>query len=142
MNQLFFVNLPVKDLKRSMKFYSDLGYKFNPQFTNDDAACMVISDNLFAMLITEKEYKTFTKKELGDSHKQSSKINTLSAESRMKVDAMIEKAIRAGGKIAGTEIDEDFMYVRAFEDPDGHEWEILYMDMEKAPKTPRKPTKK
>lgn len=136
MKPMVFINLPVKDLKRSMKFYGNLGYTFNPQFTNDNAACLVISDDIYTMLITEEMYKNFTKKELGDSHKQSSKINSLAAESRMKVDDTIQKALKAGGKIAGTEIDADYMYSRAFEDPDGHEWEVVYMDMEKAPKAP------
>ena len=123
-----FVNLPVKDLNRSKDFYSALGYSFNPQFTDDNAGCLVISDEIYAMLLTEPFFKGFTKKEIADSDKTNEALLALTFESREAVDAIADKALSAGGKPAMDPQDHGFMYVRSFLDPDGHHWEAFWMD--------------
>ena len=123
-----FVNLPVKDLSKTMEFFTKLGYKFNPQFTDDKAACMIISEDIFTMLLTEEFFKTFTKKELADASKTTEVITCLSAESRQHVDDLVKKAIEAGGTIYKEPQDHGFMYGHAFQDLDGHLWEIMWMD--------------
>lgn len=124
-----FVNLPVKDLKRSMEFFEKLGFTFNKQFTDDNAACLVISENIFAMLLVEKFFKSFIKKNIADSSSQTEAIVALSTESREEVDSIVDKAVAAGGTEYKNEITEASMYGRNFQDPDGHHWEIFYMDM-------------
>lgn len=123
-----FVNLAVKDLPKSKAFFSALGYSFNPQFTNDDAACMVISDTIYTMLLTEPFFKGFTSKELVDAKKSTEAIVCLSAESRAEVDEIVRKAVAAGGRIYNEPQDHGFMYCHGFEDLDGHQWEFAYMD--------------
>ena len=123
-----FVNLPVKDLDRSIDFFTKLGFKFNPQFTDENATCMIIGDNMFAMLLVEKYFKTFTKKEISDTVKNTEVIVALSAESRVNVDQILNKVIEAGGKEHKEPQDLGFMYLRSFEDINGHIWEIFYMD--------------
>jgi len=123
-----FVNLPVKDLSKTMEFFTKLGYKFNPQFTDDKAACMIISEDIFTMLLTEEFFKTFTKKEVADASKTTEVITCLSAESRQHVDDLVKKAIEAGGTIYKEPQDHGFMYGHAFQDLDGHLWEIMWMD--------------
>ena len=124
-----FVNLPVKDLKRTMDFFSKLGYTFNEQFTDEKAACMVISEDIFAMLLTESFFKTFIpKKEIADSNKTTEVLVALSADTREKVDELVDKAITAGGRQLREPEDHGFMYARSFEDPDGHIWEVVWMD--------------
>ena len=123
-----FVNLAVKDLPKSKAFFSALGYSFNPQFTNDDAACMVISDTIYTMLLTEPFFKGFTSKELVDAKKSTEAIVCLSAESRAAVDEIVSKAVAAGGRIYNEPQDHGFMYCHGFEDLDGHQWEFAYMD--------------
>ena len=123
-----FVNLAVKDLPKSKAFFSALGYSFNPQFTNDDAACMVISDTIYTMLLTEPFFKGFTSKELVDAKKSTEAIVCLSAESRTAVDEIVSKAVAAGGRIYNEPQDHGFMYCHGFEDLDGHQWEFAFMD--------------
>lgn len=128
-----FVNLPVKNLDKSVEFFSGLGFSFNPQFTDENATCMVIGDNIFAMLLVEKFFKTFTKKYIADARRSTEVITALSVESRKDVDSMIEKAMKAGGREPRPLQDYGWMYGRAFEDIDGHIWEVFYMDESKKP---------
>ncbi|MDQ3019376.1 MAG: VOC family protein [Bacteroidota bacterium] len=129
-----YVNLPVKDLNKSIEFFTKLGFKFNPQFTDDNATCMIVGDDIFVMLLVEKFFKTFTKKEITDSTKSTEVILCLSAESRGKVDDMVNKAIEAGGTSPMKKQEEAWMYGHGFQDLDGHLWEIMYMDMNAMPK--------
>jgi predicted lactoylglutathione lyase len=123
-----FVNLPVQDLQRSMTFFSSLGFSFNKQFTNEDAACLVISSDIYAMLLLKKFFKTFIKKEIADSAKSTEVILSLNTESRAEVDSLVAKALAAGAKEYREAEDHDWMYGRSFEDLDGHLWEVGYMD--------------
>jgi uncharacterized protein len=123
-----FVNLPVKDLTTTMNFFTQLGYKFNQQFTDEKAACMVISDDIYVMLLTEPFFKTFTKKEVVDATKSTEVLLCLSADSRADVDALVEKAVAAGGTTPNAPQDNGFMYGHGFQDPDGHLWEVMWMD--------------
>jgi predicted lactoylglutathione lyase len=123
-----FVNLPVKDLNKTIEFFTKLGFKFNPQFTDENATCMIIGDDIFVMLLVEKFFKTFTKKEICDTSKNTEVIVALSAESREKVDQMINKAIESGGSEPREAQDHGWMYGRSFEDINGHIWEVIYMD--------------
>ncbi|MDX2605575.1 VOC family protein [Streptomyces caniscabiei] len=126
--QMIFVNLPVNDLDASKKFFTELGYALNPQFSDENAASVVISDTIVAMLLTKPFYATFTKKEIADATKTSQVLLCLSAESRAKVDELVEKAVAAGGTASEKVQDMDFMYGRAFDDLDGHTWEVVWMD--------------
>jgi predicted lactoylglutathione lyase len=123
-----FVNLPVKDLNKTIEFFTKLGFKFNPQFTDENATCMVVGDDIFVMLLVENFFKTFTKKQISDASKNTEVIVALSVEGREKVDQMINKAIEAGGRESREPQDHGWMYGRSFEDIDGHLWEIFYMD--------------
>lgn len=123
-----FVNLPVKDLKRSIEFFTRLGYTFNPDFTDEKATCMIISDTIYAMLLVEPFFKTFTQKAVCDTSKDIESIIALSCESRAAVDELAQKAEDAGATIPKPANDMGFMYTRSFEDPDGHLWEVFYMD--------------
>lgn len=123
-----FVNLPVKDLNKTMGFFTKLGYKFNPQFTDEKAACMIISEDIYAMLLVEEFFKTFTKKDIADASKTTEVITCLSAESRQDVDDLVKKAAEAGGTIHKEPQDHGFMYEHGFQDLDGHLWEIMWMD--------------
>jgi len=129
-----FVNLPVKDLTKTVEFFTKLGFRFNPQFTDDNATCMIVSDNIFVMLLVEKFFKTFTKKEICDAKKSTEVLIALSAESREKVDEMINIALEAGGIEPRAPQDHGWMYGRSFEDINGHQWEIIYMDESAAKK--------
>lgn len=128
MSRMTFVNLPVQDLQRSVDFWSGLGFSFNPQFTDDNATCMVISDQACVMLLVEKFFSTFTTKKIADATTHAEVIMALSAESREDVDAVVDEALATGGSPANDPQDEGFMYSRSFHDPDGHLWELLYMD--------------
>lgn len=132
MEQMIFVNLPVKDLTTAREFYAKLGYSHNPEFSNEEAACVVISDTIYVMLLVEPFYRTFTHKEVADTTTTSEAILCLSAESREGVDRLVDTALEAGGKPIGSTQDEGPMYGRAFQDPDGHHWEVMYMDMSAA----------
>jgi uncharacterized protein len=123
-----FVNLPVKDLSKTIEFFTKLGFTFNPQFTDKNATCMIVGDDIFVMLLAEKFFKTFTKKEICDATKDTEVIVALSAESREKVDQMINRVIEAGGRESREPQDHGWMYVRSFQDLDGHLWEIIHMD--------------
>ncbi|KUN01656.1 glyoxalase [Streptomyces yokosukanensis] len=126
--QMIFVNLPVNDLDASKRFFTDLGYTINPQFSDENAASVVISDTIVAMLLTKPFYATFTKKEIADATTTSEVLVCLSAESREKVDELVDRAIAAGGKPSGQTQDHGFMYGRGFDDLDGHSWEVMWMD--------------
>jgi len=126
--QMIFVNLPVADVDASKKFFTELGYTINPQFTTDDCACVVISDTIIAMLLSKQRYADFTKKQIADATKTSEVLLCLSAESREKVDELCDKALAAGGAATGETQDHGYMYGRAFDDPDGHTWEVMWMD--------------
>lgn len=123
-----FVNLPVKDLNRSIAFFESLGYSFNAQFTDEKAACLVISDTIYAMLLTEEFFRTFISKEIADTQTTAEAILALATDSRAHVDELADKALAAGGTEPKAPIDHGFMYTRSFQDPDGHLWEIFYMD--------------
>lgn len=123
-----FVNLPVKDLNNTIDFFTKLGFKFNPQFTDENATCMIVGEDIFVMLLVEKFFKTFTKKEICDTSKDTEVIVALSVESREKVDQMINKALESGGKEYREPQDHGWMYGRSFEDINKHLWEIIYMD--------------
>jgi len=134
MAKQIFVNLPVKDLNKTVEFFTKLGFRFNPQFTDDNATCMIVSDNIFVMLLVEKFFKTFTKKEICDAKKSTEVLIALSVESRKKVDEMINIALEAGGIEPRKPQDHGWMYGRSFEDINGHQWEIIYMDESAAKK--------
>jgi uncharacterized protein len=123
-----FVNLPVRDLNKSMSFFSTLGFTFNPRFTDDKAACMVVSDEAFVMLLTEPFFKTFTHRRLCDTARDTEGLFALSCRSRAEVDEMVNKAITAGGKHALDRQDHGFMYGWSFYDLDGHHWEAIWID--------------
>lgn len=126
--QMIFVNLPVNDLDASKKFFTGLGYSINAQFSDENAASVVISETIVAMLLTKPFYSTFTKKEIADATTTSEVLICLSAESRDKVDELVEKAVAAGGTASDKVQDMGFMYGRAFDDLDGHTWEVVWMD--------------
>jgi predicted lactoylglutathione lyase len=128
MATMIFVNLPVKDLNRSVDFFTKLGYTFNAQFTDENATCMVISDTIYVMLLVEPFFKTFTNKEIADATKSTEVIVSLSAESRDEVDALVRKAVDAGATTIKEPIDQGFMYGHGFQDLDGHLWETMWMD--------------
>ncbi|MGK5529627.1 VOC family protein [Streptomyces sp. URMC 129] len=128
MSTMIFVNLPVKDLERSKTFFGKLGYAFNAQFTDENAACLVISETIYAMLLTEPFFRTFTKKEIADPATSTTAIIALTAESREQVDDLVDRALAAGGQPAMDAQDQGFMYGRSFLDPDGHQWEVVWMD--------------
>lgn len=123
-----FVNLPVKDLPKAKEFFGRLGYKFNPQFTDDTAACMVISEDIYAMLLTHAKFKEFTPKAICDSTKSSEVLIALTCDSRARVDELVGKAVAAGGSTYAESKDYGFMYQHGFQDPDGHIWELIWMD--------------
>ncbi len=128
MNTQVFINLCVSDLPKSMEFFKALGFTFNPQFTNDEAACLQISDTIFAMLITPARFKDFTKKEIVDAKKSTEVLLALSFESKDRVNEMADKALAAGATIAREPEDHGFMFARAIQDLDGHIWEFFWMD--------------
>lgn len=128
MPQMIFVNLPVKDLETTKSFFGKLGFSFNPQFSDENTACLVISDTIFAMLLKEPRFKEFTKKEIADASKSTEVILALSAESREKVDELVDTALASGGSPANDPIDYGFMYSRSFQDPNHHIWEVMWME--------------
>jgi uncharacterized protein len=128
MTTQIFVNLPVKDLSRTVEFFKKLGFAFDAQFTDENATCMIINDNIFVMLLVEKFFKSFTKKEICDTTKDTEVIIALSTDSREKVDEMMQSVFQAGGKESREPQDHGWMYGRSFQDINGHLWEIIYMD--------------
>jgi uncharacterized protein len=129
-----YVNIPVKNLDKSIAFFTKMGYPFNPKFTDDKAGCLVISEHIYAMLLTEPFFKGFTNKEVCDTSKSAEAIISLSADSKDEVNDLVNKAKAAG---ATTPIDPvthgDYMYQWGFQDLDGHQWELFYMDETKFP---------
>lgn len=123
-----FVNLPVKDLARSVAFFKTLGYSFNPQFTDENATCMVVSENIFVMLLVEKFFQTFTPRPIADATKSTEVLVCLSADSKAEVRRIVETAITAGGHPVREADDKGFMFGWAFADLDGHIWEYVWMD--------------
>jgi predicted lactoylglutathione lyase len=132
MKKMIFVNLPVEDLDRSKDFFATLGYTYNPQFTDENAACMVISEEFFVMLLRRDFFKNFIKKEIADASKVTESIVSLTMENRAEVDVMLAKALAVGASET-LSMDEGWMYQRGFADLDGHLWEYFYMDMNAIP---------
>ncbi len=130
MSRKLFVNLPVKDLDRSVRFFTALGFEFNPQFTDENATCMIIGSDCYAMLLVEKFFSTFTDKTIVDARGHVEVINAIGMDSREAVDAMADKALASGGTAFAEAKDYGFMYQRSFQDPDGHLWEVFFMDGE------------
>lgn len=127
MNTQIYVNLPVKDLKRSIDFFARLGFTFNPKFTDDQATCMVVGENIFVMLLVEAFFKTFTTKAVVDAKRATEVLVCLSCDSRRSVDELVAKAVAAGAKTPSPSKDFGFMYQHGFEDLDGHMWELIHM---------------
>jgi predicted lactoylglutathione lyase len=123
-----FVNLPVKNLDRSVEFFTKLGFSFNAQFTDETATCMVVSEDIFVMLLTEAKFKEFTPNPICDATKSTEVLVCLSSESREEVDKMISKAVAAGGTTYNEPQDHGFMYGHGFQDLDGHIWETMFME--------------
>jgi predicted lactoylglutathione lyase len=133
MTQMIFVNLPVADLARATAFYEAIGAEKNPQFSDSTASCMVVSDTIFVMLLTHDKFRQFTPKAIADARLTSEVLLCLSSENRGAVDDTVRRAGEAGGKAdPGPKQDHGFMYGRSFEDPDGHIWEVMWMDVEAA----------
>jgi len=128
-----FVNLPIRDMARSKAFFGALGFSFNPQFTNDQGACMVVADDIFVMLLVEPFFQTFTKKPVADASTSTEVLLCLSCASRAEVDQLVRKALAAGGSAPMPVQDHGFMYGHGFTDPDGHMWELVYMEPGAAP---------
>lgn len=127
MPRQIYVNLPVKDLKRSIAFFGALGFTFNPQFTDENATCMIVADDIFVMLLVEPFFASFTDKPLADAHSVTEVLVCLSVESRAALDDLVARAVAAGGKAPRARVDHDFMVQHGFEDPDGHLWELVHM---------------
>jgi predicted lactoylglutathione lyase len=124
-----FVNLPVKDLKRSVAFFTALGYTFNPQFTDENATCMIVSEeHIYVMLLVDTYFQTFTSKTIVDAKTSTEVLLCLSCESRTQVDELVAKAVAAGGTTPTPAKDHGFMYQHAYQDLDGHVWELVYME--------------
>jgi predicted lactoylglutathione lyase len=128
MAQQLFLNLPVKDLNRSVEFFAALGFSFNPDFTDENATCMIVNDNAFVMLLVENFFKTFTSKGIADAGSGTEAIMAFSVDSREAVDETVRKALAAGGTPSQEVQDYGFMYNHSFQDPDGHLWEVMWMD--------------
>ena len=123
-----FINFPVKDLTRSIAFFTELGYTFNPHFTDEKATCMIVSDTIFVMLLVEPFFKSFTKKQIADTSKVVEVSICLSAESKDAVNDIVDKAVAAGASIPDPANDHGWMYQHSFDDLDGHHWEYAWMD--------------
>jgi len=134
MSRQIFVNLPIKNMERSKAFFSALGFSFNPQFTNEQGACMVIADgSIYVMLLVEPFFQTFTKKPIADATQSTEVLLCLSCASRAEVDDLVKKALAAGGKAPNPVQDHGFMYGHGFEDLDGHIWEVMWMNPDAVP---------
>jgi predicted lactoylglutathione lyase len=136
MHNQIFVNLPVKDLDRSVAFFKQLGYSFNPRFTDENATCMILGDSCFVMLLVEPFFQGFTPKAIADAHKTTETIIAVPLDNRAAVDALVDKALAAGATAYSEPKDYGFMYQRSYQDLDGHLWEVVYMDMD-APGAPQ-----
>jgi uncharacterized protein len=136
MSRQIYVNLPIKNMERSKAFFGALGFSFNPQFTNEQGACMVVTDTIYVMLLVEPFFQTFTKKPIADAGKTTEVLICLSCASRAEVDELVRKAIAAGASTPNAPQDHGFMYGHGFQDLDGHIWELMYMDPNAAPPHP------
>ena len=125
-----FVNLPVKDLDRSIGFFTGLGFTFNPMFTDKTATCMIVGENIFVMLLTEARFRDFTPKPICDATKATEVLVCLALDGRAEIDAMVAKAVAGGGTTYSDPKDHGFMYQHGFQDPDGHIWELVHMSGE------------
>lgn len=122
-----YINLPVKDLNKSVDFFTKLGFSFHPEMTDEKATCMIVGPNIYVMLLTEPFFKTFTKKELADATKNTEVIVAISADSRQEVNDVVNKALEAGGTASNDPMDNEYMYLWSFQDLDGHLWEVMAM---------------
>jgi uncharacterized protein len=127
MHSQIYVNLPVSDLVKSRTFFESMGYHFNPEFSNEQGACLVLGDNLFAMLLTHDFFKTFIDRPISDTKKTIGALVCVSCKDRTQVDALVRKAVAAGARVPRAAVDHGFMYQHAFEDLDGHIWELVAM---------------
>lgn len=134
MTRQLFVNLPVKDLDRAVKFFTALGFSFNPDFTDENATCMIVNDDAFVMLLVESYFKTFTTKSVAATAGSAEAIMSFSLDSREAVDQAIRTALTSGGTASEEAQDYGFMYTHSFQDPDGHLWEVFWMDPAGPPK--------
>ena len=123
-----FVNIAVSDVQRSITFFEALGFAFNPQFTDASATCMLVGEDAYFMLMVKDRFATFTKRPVGDAQQETSALFAIGVDSRDEVDAMVNKAVAAGGSLAMDPQDHGFMFVRTFYDLDGHHWEVFWMD--------------
>jgi predicted lactoylglutathione lyase len=128
MMRKLFVNVPVKDLQKSVEFFTQLGFTFNPQFTDNNGTCMIIGEDAYVMLLTEDFFKRFTKKELVDAKTNTEVIIAISANSKDEVDQIVHAALAHGGKTSNDATDQEFMYTWSFQDIDDHLWEVIYMN--------------
>ncbi len=128
MSKKIFVNLPVKNLRKSMDFFGELGFMFNSQFTDETAACMIVSDDIYVMLLTHPKFKSFTPKQICDATGSTEVLVRLSSASRDEADDTVRKAVAAGGTTSRQPQDYGFMYGHGFQDLDGHIWELAYME--------------
>jgi predicted lactoylglutathione lyase len=126
--RMMFVNLPVKDLPASRAFFEALGFSFNPAFSNDEAACLIVAENIFVMLLTEDRFRDFITGPISDAHAATEVLTCITADSRDAVDTMLSRALAAGGRPWRPIMDHGFMYACSFQDPDGHVWEVVHMD--------------
>ncbi len=129
-----FVNLPVKDLSRTVDFFTALGFTFNPDFTDENATCMIVNDNAYVMLLVESYFKTFTSKSVAATSGTAEVIMSISLDSREAVDETVRLALTSGGTPSEEAQDYGFMYTHSFQDPDGHQWEVFWMDPAGPPK--------
>lgn len=126
-----FVNLPVKDLRASVDYFTKLGFGFDSRYTDQNAACLIIGDNMYAMLLAEPFFTSFTKKQITDSRRSSEVILALAVDSRSKVDNLVDRALELGGKKSNEPVEQPWMYGRSFQDLEGHIWEVFFMDQSK-----------
>lgn len=129
-----YLNLPVKDLKKSNAFFINLGFKFNVQFSNENATSVIVSESIYVMLLNETMFGSFTKKEIANAHKTTEMLIGISVDSREKVNQLVDAAIKAGGTTYSEPQDHGWMYQRSFADLDGHQWEFFHMDIAAMPK--------
>lgn len=132
MHKQIYVNLPVADLAKSKAFFGELGFAFEAKYTNDQAACLILGENIYAMLLVKPFFQTFTTRTIVDASTHVETLTCLSCASRAEVDELVAKALRAGGKAPGKPQDYGFMYGHAFDDLDGHTWELMFVDQNAA----------
>ncbi|MBD2111837.1 MULTISPECIES: VOC family protein [Cyanophyceae] len=128
MGRKIFVNLPTQNLDQAIAFFTQLGFAFNPQFTDETATCMIVSDDIYVMILTNDKFKTFTPKPICDATKSTEVLVCLSCDSREEVDSLVSKAVSGGGSTYNDPQDHGFMYAHGFQDLDGHIWELMYME--------------